>query len=138
MTETTAPGTDRLAKVRRYRRLFYGCILLGSAGLIVASHFEYHLFGVGVYWAGVLAAIAILRGTSVDLYDERDVSLERRASLLTLCVIGAVAVLGVPASVALSELGYFAMPPELLGAIYGYVALSAVFAIVYLWIRYRP
>lgn len=138
MTETTTAGTDRLARIRLYRRLFYACILLGSAGLIVASRFDYHLFGVGVYWTGVVAALAILWGTSVGLYDERDVALERRASLITLYVIGAVAVLGIPASVALAELGYFTLPPELLGAMYGYGALCAVFAVTYLWLRYRP
>ena len=138
MPETTTSGTEPLAKRRRYRRLFYACILAGSAGLLVAFRFDYVLFGIGIYWAGVVAALAILRGTSIDLYDERDVALERRAGLLTLYVIGAVAVLGIPASVALSELGYFTIPPEFLGAIYGYVGLCVVFGVSYLWLRYRP
>ena len=138
MTETTTARTDRLARIRRYRRLFYACILLGSAGLIGAFHYDYVLLGVGIYWTGVVAALAILRGTSVDLYDERDLALERRAGLITLYVIGAAAVLGIPASAALAELGHFTMPPELLGAMYGYAVLCAVFAVTYLWLRYRP
>ena len=138
MTETATSRTDVLGKRRLYRRLFYGCIIAGSAGLIVAMNLGYVLFGVGVYWVGVLAALAVLRGTSVDLYDERDVAIERRAGLLTLYVIGAVAVLGIPAAVALSDIGLFTITPELMGAIYGYVALCVVFAVVYAWLRYRP
>lgn len=138
MTETATSGTDRLAKIRLYRRVFYGCIIAGSVGLIVAFRSDFILFGVGIYWTGVLAAMAILRGTSVDLYDERDVALERRAGLITLYVIGAVAVLGIPSSVGLAELGYFELPPELVGAMYGYLVLCVVFALVYAWLRYRP
>lgn len=138
MTETASPGTNRLARIRRYRRLFYACILAGTLGLLVASRFDYVVVGVGIYWAGVVAALAVLRGTSVQLYDERDVALERRASLITLYVIGAAAVLGFPAAVALAELGYLSLPPELVGAMLGYVALCAVWAVVYVLLRFRP
>lgn len=138
MTETASSGTNRLAAVRRYRRLFYASILIGTAGLLVATYVDYPLVGIGIYWAGVVAAIAILRGTSVELYDERDVDLERRASLRALYLIGGAAVLGFPAAVAAEELGYWTLPAELAGAMYGYVVLWAVWGVSYLWLRYRP
>ena len=138
MTQHATSGTDRLAKIRRYRRLMYGSVLLGSLGLIVASRLEFHLLAVGIYWAGVAAFFAIWRWTSVPLFDERDAMLERRASLLALQVVAAVGIVVIPSAVALSELGYFEMPPAVEGAIYAYAALFVVFGVAYVWLRFRP
>ena len=138
MTQYATAGTERIATIRRYRRLMYGSVVVGSLGLVAASRFGYHLLGVGVYWAGVAAFFAIWCGTSVQLFDERDAAIERRASLRTLQVVAAVGIVGIPSAVALAELGHYEMPRELAGAIYGYVGLFAVFAVTYGWTRYRP
>ncbi|HKJ59251.1 MAG TPA: DUF2178 domain-containing protein [Halobacteriales archaeon] len=137
MTQHAISRTDRLATIRRYRRLMYGSVVVGSLGLAAASRFDYHLLGVGIYWTGVAAFFAIWRGTSVPLFDERDAAIERRASMRTLQVVAAAGIVGIPSAVALAELGYYAMPPELAGAIYAYVGLVAVFAVAYGWTRFR-
>lgn len=138
MSLNATSGVGPLARRRRYRRLMYASIVLGSLGLIVASRFDHPVLGVGVYWAGVLGFLAIWRGSSVPVFDERDVALERQASLRTLQAVGAVGIVAIPAGVTLADLGYLTLPPAAYGAFYAYAALFVGFGVVYGWLRYGP
>lgn len=138
MTETSTSGTDRLARTRRYRRLFVGAILVGVLAALAIRTLGYPLLGETVYWAGIVAALAIWLGTSVPLFDERDVSLERRASHVTISLFAAVLIVGASAARVLPRVTDLTVPAEVAGALYGYVALFATFGAAYLWLRYRP
>lgn len=138
LTDTATSDHPTLAKRRRYRRLMFAAILFGSLGLMGAARFDRHVLGVGVYWAGVLAFVAIWRGTSVELFDERDLALERRASLATLQVAAVIGIVAIPAAVTLERLGYLELPPVAVGGIYGYASLFVVFGVIYVLMRYWP
>lgn len=137
MTRTNATTHERLSKVRRYRRLFVGCLVVAVGGFLVGSNLGYPLVGVGVYWAGVLGMLAVWKGTSLQVFDERERALDRRASHVTLTIAGLALIAGAPGQVVLSELGY-ELSPLVEGALWGLTAQFAVFGVVYVWLRYRP
>lgn len=136
MTETPSATHDRLSTVRRYRRLCWGLLLVAVIGFLVGSFLDYTVVGVGVYWAGVLGMLLVWKGTSVQLFDERERSLDHRASYLTLSIVAIVLIVVGPGQVVLSEVGY-AASPVLEGALWGYVSQFVLFAAVYLWLRFR-
>ena len=114
-----------------------GSILVGVVGFLVAVELERPLVGLGVYWAGILGFVGIWKGTSVQLYDERDASLERRASNLTMQVIAVVAVLLMAVLVIVEATDTMEVPPRVVG---GFLALSGVgllYGAIYLFVRYR-
>ena len=128
----------RLERIRLYRWTMYACVALGSLGFVGASRLGHPLLGMGVYWAGIAGFLAVWRGTSVALFDERDKSLERRASAATLCLVGAAGVVGVSALFVLARVRDYEVPPEMEGALYAWTAVFAVFGVVYLTLKYRP
>lgn len=138
MTLNASPGTNRLAKIRRYRRLMYACLLVGVGVGLALRVLDFPLVGEAVYWLGIVGFLAVWWGTPVRLFDERDAALERRASQLTLYAFAVVLVVGASLARVLPHVGAYTVPPEARGALYGYVALFAGFGVVYLWLRYRP
>lgn len=124
--------------MRRYRRLLFGSVVAGVLGFVFAENAGYPLVGVGLYWAGVLGAVAVWQGTDLCLFDERERAIERRASAVTLLLVAVVLIVGGPTLSVLSETGLYAVPPELDGALLGYVVLFVVFGLVYTALRYRP
>lgn len=138
MTLTESSATERLSKQRSYRRLMYGFVFGGVALALALRFLDYPVLGEAVYWVGIVAGLAVWRGTSLSLFDERDRALERRASQLTLSLIAAVAVVGASAARMLHQVGGYTASPEIWGALYGYAGLFAVFGLVYLGLRYRP
>lgn len=138
MTELTASATARIARIRLYRRLFVGFIVAGVLTGLVLRFLDYPLVGEVVYWAGIGLALAVWVGTSVPLFDERDAALERRASNAVVYLFAVVLVVGASAARILPRVTDVVVPPEIWGALYGYVALFAAWAVSYIWLRYRP
>lgn len=138
MTHTETRGRERLSRRRTYRRLLVGFVVAGAGlGITLRELLGYPLVGEAVYWVGIVGALAILLGTDVSLFDERDVALERRASRITLNVFAVVLVLGASAARTLSYTGLYDVPAEIWTVLWGYVALIVVFGLVYLGLRYR-
>jgi uncharacterized membrane protein len=137
MTRTNVPANERLATVRRYRRLFVGCLLVAVTGFLVGDALGYPVAGVGVYWAGVAGMLAVWKGTSLEVFDEREQALDRRASHVTLTLAGIALIVGAPGQVVLAELGY-ELPLVVEGALWGLTAQFVVFGAVYCWLRFRP
>ena len=115
----------------------YACIGAGVGGFLVAVEFDYPLVGLVVYWVGILAFLGIWRGTSVTLYDERDLNLERRASLLTIQIAGAVGILAMTTLVVADQLPSVTVPERVVGGFYTISALFVVYGAVYAFVRYR-
>lgn len=138
MTPTEPSGSNRIAKRRRYRRRLYGVMIAGVLGLIAAESAGYPFVGVGLYWLGVIVFFAILRGTTVTLFDEREREIERRASHITLLLFGIAMIAIAPALSALSELGSYTAPLAVEGVLFTIAGEAIVFGVVYLWLRYRP
>ncbi|MDS0258384.1 DUF2178 domain-containing protein [Haloarcula sp. S1CR25-12] len=134
---TDSPATTRLSKRRTYRRLMYGSVLGGTAVSLLLRYFDYPLVGEAVYWVGLLAFFVIWKGSDVQLMDERDWALERRASLTALQLVVAVAVPGAAALRLLTWLTDYTAPPIVRGAFYGYIGLFIAFGLSYLWHRSR-
>ena len=137
MTTIESSTTDRLSRRRTYRRLMFGSVLGGAAVGLVLRNLDYPLVGEAVYWVGILAFFAIWKGVDVQLMDERDWALERRASLTALQIVGAVAVLGASAARLLTWLTDYTVPAVVWGALYGYIGLFIAFGVAYLWHRTR-
>lgn len=141
MTQTGngTPATERLSRQRRYRRLMFGFVAAGVVlGLTLREVLDAPLLGEAAYWVGIVGFLAVWWGTSVELFDERDRSLERRASHLTVSVFAVVLVVGASAARVLSYTDTYAVPSEVWAVLWGYVALFATFGLAYAWLRYRP
>lgn len=139
MTQSDTAGSDRLAKQRFYRRLLVGFVVGGvTLGLLLREGLGYPLVGEVVYWLGIIGFLAVWRGTSLTLFDERDRALERRASQITLTIFAVVLVFGASSARLLSYTNTYEVPAIVWPALWGYAALFGVFGVVYLWLRYRP
>jgi len=92
MSATESLVTTTLSKRRTYRWLMFGSVYGGVAVGLGLRYFDYPVVGEAVYWVGILAFVAIWKGSDVQLIDERDWALERRASLSALQIVGAVMV----------------------------------------------
>lgn len=137
MTEHITPSTDRHSRRRRYKRLMYGALWIGIVGLLVGSYLGRIVPGVLVYWAGFFAMLGIWRFSPVQLYDERDTAIERKASDYTLGVFAFVLVVGAPGGIALEQGGVVDLPGAFSGAMWTLVAVYAVFGAIYTVLRYR-
>jgi len=137
MSRTNTSTTNRLSRRRTYRRLMFGCIAVAVALGLALRFFDRPLLGEAVYWIGILAFFGIWFGTSGSLFDERDRALERRASQVTMLVAAAVLVVGASTARLVTALDLYEVPPMISGALYGYVALFAVFGVAYAWLRSR-
>ena len=137
MTPSETPGVNRLAKQRRYRRFMYAAVLGGVLSFIGAVELGYQLVGLAVYWIGILTFVGIWKGTSVQLFDERDVSLERRASLLTFKIAGVVGVLWMSALVVVNTTTNVEVPDRVSGGFLTLSGLFVLYGVVYLVLRYQ-
>lgn len=116
----------------------YGFVLGGVAvGLVLRELLGYPLLGEGAYWVGIMGFLVVWRGTSLTLFDERDRALERRASQLTLTLIAGVLVVGASIARLVPRISTYTVPVEIRSALYAYAALFGIFAVVYVWLRYR-
>ena len=137
MTSTETDTRSTLEVRRRYRWLSMACLVAGILAYFVAIQLDYIVAGTLVYWAGFLGMIAVWKGTSIDLYDEREQLLDLKAGGRTLTLFAFVLVFGVPGLVALESVGYYQPSAELWGAMFGYAALFAVYGVIYTVHRYR-
>jgi len=137
MTTTESPTTDWLSKRERYRKLLFGSIFAATGSSLLLRGLGYPLLGEAVYWAGIVAFVAVWQGTDVQLVDERDAELERRAGLTALQIDGVVLVVGASTARLLPLLTDYAVPTMVAGALYGYVGLFVAFGLSYLWHRRR-
>jgi uncharacterized membrane protein len=136
MTGNETADRDWLPSVRRYRRLFWGCLFLGVLGFLGGDLLGYELVGLGVYWAGAAGMFLVWKGTDLQVFDERERELDRRASHVTLTIIAVALIVGGPGQIAFAEVGFeFSRLME--GALWGYTAQFVVFGVVYLGIRLR-
>lgn len=138
MTSTELSGRERLSRRRTYRRLMIGCIVVAVAAAIALRNLGYPLVSEAVYWLGIVGFFAVWQGTSMQLFDERDCELERRASLRTIQVVAVLLVLGASAGRVLAAAGVYTAPPVYWHVLYGWGAVAVVFAVVYVWVRVRP
>jgi len=138
MTQTHATGPKRLEKARRYRQLLVGFPVGGAIiAILLREVLGYPLVSEAVYWVGIVGFLAVWLGTSVTLFDERDHALERRASQLTLTIFAPVLVVAASLARVLPKVSDVAVPDAVWPALYAFVALYAVFGIVYLTLRSR-
>ncbi|MFB6073077.1 MAG: DUF2178 domain-containing protein [Halobacterium sp.] len=102
----------------------YAAVGAGVLGFLAGVELDYPLVGLGVYWLGIGAFLAVWKGTSVELYDERDHELERRASLTTLQIAGVAVLAALTGMVVVEEATTNEVPTLVVG---GFLALSALF-----------
>ena len=138
-THSGSSPTDRLALQRKYRRLMISSILGGVAiALLLRDILAYPLVGEVVYWLGIVGFFVIWWRSPVQLFDERDAALERRASHVTIYVIGAVLVVGATTARVLPRISVYDVPDAAIYGLYAYITVFVVWAIAYLGLRYRP
>ena len=135
MTETTHSTEQRIERRRRYKGLAFACLAVGIVGLLVGSYLDQYLVGVLIYWAGFFGMLGVWQFSPVTLYDERDTTIERKASDYTLGVF--VLVLGAPGGIALEESGVLTLPAAFNGAMLTLVAVYAVFGVIYTALQRR-
>lgn len=138
MTRTVSSESDRLSKIRLYRRLMVGLVLGGAGAALVLRTLDYPVLGEALYWVGIVGFLAVWKGTSLTLFDERDEELERRASHVTLALVAVVGVVAASAARMVPRFTAYTVRAELRGALYAFMLLFGTFGVVYLWLRYRP
>lgn len=137
-TETGNAATDRLSKRRFYRRLTWGSLGAGvGIGLLLRWVLDYPLVGEAVYLLGVAGFLGAAWISPVGLYDERDRTLERRASGITLGLLAVVLAVGASVSRLVTYTDTYEVPSEVWVVLTGYAAVFGVFAVVYVALRYR-
>lgn len=137
MAQTISTGSNRLAKKRQYRRAMWGSLFGGIVIALVLRVLGYPLVSEAVYWVGIIGFLGIWQGTSLTLFDERDVTIERRASQLALAISAVVLVVGASAVRVLSVVGEYTVSPTVSGFLYGYMAVFVTFAIAFVWVHAR-
>lgn len=137
MTLFNTAAMDQLETRRFYRRLLGVCVVVGVVAYVVGVELGYVILGTAVYWACYLGVLWLLKGTSIELYDEREQLIELEAGGWTLELFAFVLVLGAPGLAAFESAGYYDAPPELWGAMFGYAVLYLVFGAIYTVHRYR-
>jgi len=137
MSEHTTPATTRPSTRKRYKRIAYGLLGAGILALWVAIALDRFVIGVALYWAGGLGMGLVQRFSPVTLYDERDNTIERKASQNTLNVFAYVFILGVPGGLVLEDAGVMALPGEFHGAMWTLFAVYVVFGASILYHKYR-
>lgn len=137
MTPTETPATKRLSRARSYRQLFFGLIGAGVVLNVALRVLDYPLAAEATYLLGFLAAVAVWRGTSLTLFDERDEAIERRASQLALSASALVLIFGASAARVASATGVYDVPAAVHGFLYGYVAVFVTFGLAFAYVRSR-
>ena len=137
MSEHTPPATSRPSTRKRYKRIAYGTLGVGIAALLIGIAIDQFLLGVLLYWAGGIGMGLVERFSPVDLYDERDTTIERKASQNTMEVFARVFILGVPGGLVLEANGIVTLPGEFYGAMWTLFAVSAVFGASVVYYRRR-
>ncbi|PSQ33758.1 DUF2178 domain-containing protein [Halobacteriales archaeon SW_12_69_24] len=114
----------------------YGSLAVGFVGYVAGLRAELPVVALAVYWVGFLGFLAVWKGSSVTLFDERHAAMEAKTAKRTLNVAGAALILVAPAVPALQSAGY-GLPTLAEGALYGYAALFGVYGLLYTVIRVR-
>jgi len=115
----------------------YGSLLGGVLGFVIAVELGYQLVGLAVYWVGILTFVGIWKGTSVQIFDERDINLERSASLLTFKIAGVVGVLWMSALVVVDTTTTVEVPDRVSGGFLTLSGLFVLYGVVYFVLRYQ-
>jgi hypothetical protein len=114
-----------------------GLVLGGVLAAVGFRELNYPVVGEALYWLAILGFLAVWTLSPVELFDERDKAMERRASHRTLTLLVPLFVIGASASRLATWLGWFTVPPVVWGALYGSLVVYAVFGLTYLWERRR-
>ena len=138
MSEHTTPATVRPSTRKRYKRIAYGLLAAGIAALWIGIALDRFVLGVACYWAGGIGMGLVQRFSPVELYDERDSTISRRASQVTMNVFAYVFILGLPGGLVLEETGVITLPGEFYGATWTLVAVFVVYGASVLYHKYRP
>ena len=137
MSEHTTSATTRPSDRKRYKRIAYGLLGAGILALWIGIALDRFVLGVALYWAGGLGMGLVQRFSPVELYDERDTTIERKASQNTLNVFAYVFILGTPGGLALQESGVVTLPGEFYGATWTLFAIFVVFGASVLYHKRR-
>ncbi|QWC19914.1 DUF2178 domain-containing protein [Halorubrum sp. 2020YC2] len=137
MSEHTTSATTRPSTRKRYKRIAYGLLGAGILALWVGIAVDRFVLGVALYWAGGLGMGLVQRFSPVELYDERDGTISRKASENTMNGFAYVFVLGAPSGLALEESGLVTLPGEFYGAMWTLFAVFVVYGSSVLYHKYR-
>jgi hypothetical protein len=114
-----------------------GLVLGGTLAAIGLRELNYPVVGETLYWLAILGFLAVWKWSPVQLFDERDTAMERRASHRTLTLLVPMFVVGASVSRLATWLGWFTVPAVVWGALYGFLVVYAVFGLAYLQERRR-
>ncbi|EMA62916.1 hypothetical protein C469_04317 [Halorubrum lipolyticum DSM 21995] len=109
----------------------------GIAALFVAVALDRFALGVALYWAGGLGMGLVQRFSPVTLYDERDTTIDRKASQTTLNVFAYVFILGLPGGLVLQESGVVDLPGAFFGSTWTLFAIYVAYGVSVLYYKYR-
>ncbi|MDB2236694.1 DUF2178 domain-containing protein [Halorubrum ezzemoulense] len=137
MSEHTTSAATRPSSRKRYKRIAYGLLGAGILALWIGIAVDRFVLGVALYWAGGLGMGLVQRFSPVELYDERDGTISRKASQTTMNVFAYVFVLGTPGGLALQESGLVTLPGEFYGATWTLFGVFVVFGASYLYYKRR-
>ncbi|QAU12504.1 DUF2178 domain-containing protein [Halorubrum sp. BOL3-1] len=137
MSEHNASATMRPSTRKRYKRIAYGVLGAGILALWIAIALDRFVLGVALYWAGGIGMGLVQRFSPVELYDERDTTIDRKASQRTMKVFAYVFILGLPGGLVLQESGIVDLPGEFFGATWTLFAIYALYGVFVGYYKYR-
>jgi len=137
MSEHTTSATTRPSTRKRYKRIAYALLGAGIIALWIGIAVDRFVLGVLLYWAGGIGMGLVQRFSPVDMYDERDTTISRKASQNAMNVFAYVFILGLPGGLALQESGVVELPGEFFGATWTLFAVFVVFGASVIYNKYR-
>ncbi|WP_424001998.1 DUF2178 domain-containing protein [Haloarcula salina] len=126
---------------RRYRRLSLGILAVGVVSLFVGAQIGQYMVGLVIYAVAVVGGFALMGyvwyNSSMTLQDEREATLERRASHLTFRLFGYVCLFAFIGVFLVTEAGYYEPSQTVTTLLYAFSAVSLAWGGIYTGLRFR-
>ncbi|WP_313692635.1 DUF2178 domain-containing protein [Halorarum halobium] len=126
---------------RRYRRIIYALIGVGIASLLGGMFLDYSLAGLVVYAVTAVGALALTLflqfGSEIELQDEREREIGRRASDVTFQLFGYLGLVVFVAMFLLEATSQYTMTARAETLLYAYAVICLTWGGIYVVFRYR-
>lgn len=141
LTNPVMATTHPIQTGRRYRRAIYGLIVIGIVSLLGGLFLDQSLAGLLIYAVTIFGAVGLALfvqfGSSVELQDERERELGRRASNITFQLFGYLGLFTFVALFLLDATGRYELTTRTTTLLYAYAVICLTWGGIYTVLRYR-
>lgn len=141
MVSTCDGGSAIDRNQRRYGALVFGLYVVGIAGMIVGILLDYALAASVVYltglWGGFALSLWLHHGSSIQMADERDREIERRASDYTMLGVIGFTIGVLPVVLVLEFTADYSFGSTVDGILYAFTAICVLYVASFFFTWHR-